>query len=124
MRYQCTARHRVIISQACFGSLLIVLGLLTGTTRAGDELARLPEAVDIATLDTQRARQRVGTLQFSQINEYAQVQDNQVIGGHSGNNLISEGAFDNVRGIATVIQNTGHNVAIQESMILNIVINP
>ena len=38
----------------------------------------------------------------------------------NGDNLIADGAFANASGIATVIQNSGNNVVIQDSTIVNI----
>lgn len=39
---------------------------------------------------------------------------------HNGSNTISNHAFDNVNGIPTVIQNSGNNVIIQSSTIVNL----
>ncbi len=39
---------------------------------------------------------------------------------NNGNNSISNHAFDNVNGIPTVIQNSGNNVIIQSSTIVNL----
>jgi hypothetical protein len=41
----------------------------------------------------------------------------------SGNNLVSGGAFTSSAGLPTVIQNSGNNVLIQNSTILNIRMN-
>ncbi len=38
----------------------------------------------------------------------------------NGDNLIADGAFANSSGIATVIQNSGNNVVIQDSTIVNV----
>ncbi|WP_026181623.1 hypothetical protein [Thioalkalivibrio sp. ALJ7] len=81
-------------------------------------------AVDTETLNLQRARQGVSNVQLGQVHSQIALHDNVVLGGHGGTNLIANGAFDNARGFSTVIQNTGHNVAIQESMIVNVTINP
>jgi hypothetical protein len=38
----------------------------------------------------------------------------------NGNNVISDGAFNNSSGIASVIQNSGNNVIIQDSTVVNV----
>ncbi len=82
------------------------------------------EVVDMATLDAQRARQGVTNIQLGQIHSRIDLTNNQVVNSSTGRNLVAPGAFDNARGISTIIQNSGNNVAIQESMIVNITINP
>lgn len=39
---------------------------------------------------------------------------------NNGNNTISDGAFANSSGIATVIQNSGNNVLIQDNTVVNV----
>lgn len=48
------------------------------------------------------------------------VRDNQAYNLTTGGNLISEGAFAGTSGFATVIQNSGNNVLIQNSTIVNV----
>jgi hypothetical protein len=82
------------------------------------------EVVDLATLDAQRARQGVTSIQLGQIHSRIDLANNHVVNSTTGKNFVAAGAFDNARGISTVIQNSGNNVAIQESMIVNITLNP
>ncbi len=42
----------------------------------------------------------------------------------SGGNVVSGSAFDNAAGLPTVIQNSGNNVLIQNSTIVNVRMNP
>ncbi|MDQ0010050.1 hypothetical protein J2T07_002240 [Luteibacter jiangsuensis] len=42
----------------------------------------------------------------------------------SGGNVVSGSAFDNSAGLPTVIQNSGNNVLIQNSTIVNVRMNP
>ncbi len=118
-------------------AILAGLVLMTGSAIAADtnenpvdpgSSSLLPmqtlTAVDTETLNLQRARQGVSNVQLGQVHSQIALHDNVVLGGHGGTNLIANGAFDNARGFSTVIQNTGHNVAIQESMIVNVTINP
>lgn len=48
------------------------------------------------------------------------MRDNQAYNLTTGGNLISEGAFAGSSGFATVIQNSGNNVLIQNSTIVNV----
>ena len=48
------------------------------------------------------------------------VRDNQAYNLTTGGNLISEGAFAGSSGFATVIQNSGNNVLIHNSTIVNV----
>jgi hypothetical protein len=50
---------------------------------------------------------------------------NNVLTGNvaTGNNQLSDQAFQHMSGIATVIQNTGNQVVIQDSTQINILIN-
>jgi len=82
------------------------------------------KTVDIETLGDQRARQGVAYTQLGRIDAQIDLRDNQVNGGVSGDNVLGQSAFDGARGISTIIQNTGHNVAIQESLIINIAVSP
>lgn len=47
---------------------------------------------------------------------------NTAINSVSGSNLISNGAFTDASGLTTAIQNSGNNVLIQNSTIVNVVI--
>lgn len=46
--------------------------------------------------------------------------ENVTIGGVTGNNLISSNAFTNAQGVVSLIQNSGNNVIIQNSTIVNL----
>lgn len=52
------------------------------------------------------------------------VQDNVAINNTTGNNSVSGEAFSDAAGFVTVIQNTGNNVLIQNSTIVNIALEP
>lgn len=63
-------------------------------------------------------------LQINDSQQAARVSNNVLSGNViTGNNSISDHAFDNMNGIATVIQNTGNQVVIQDSTQINILIN-
>lgn len=46
--------------------------------------------------------------------------DNQASNVNTGGNLVSDGSFTGASGFATVIQNSGNNVLIQNSTIVNV----
>lgn len=52
------------------------------------------------------------------------VQGNLALNTVSGNNTISGEAFQDTAGFVTVIQNTGNNVLIQNSTIVNVALDP
>ncbi|MCK0105199.1 hypothetical protein [Marinobacter sp. S0848L] len=63
-------------------------------------------------------------LQFNDTDQMATVTGNRLSGNVvTGANSISDHAFDNMSGIATVIQNSGNQVVIQDSTQVNILIN-
>lgn len=62
--------------------------------------------------------------QINNNQQNANVSDNLLSGNVvTGNNSISDNAFGNMSGVATVIQNTGNQVVIQDSTQINILIN-
>ncbi|WP_404365208.1 hypothetical protein [Marinobacter sp.] len=63
-------------------------------------------------------------LQLNDNQQQATVSDNLLSGNViTGDNSISGGAFANMNGVATIIQNTGNQVVIQDSTQINILIN-
>ncbi|WP_323751604.1 hypothetical protein [Marinobacter sp.] len=94
------------------------------------EVAISEEWMDLPTMDNDQlaeASGRQGVPMQWQLNENQQnalVTGNRLSGNSTtGNNLISDQAFQNMSGIATVIQNTGNQVVIQDSTQVNILIN-
>ncbi len=61
-----------------------------------------------------------GDLQVSSIFQGGNVQNNKVTGGITGNNRIGERAFEGASGLTNVIQNSGNNVLIQNSTVINL----
>lgn len=118
----------------CVGTLLLASGETVaeepqeGVVKVTEDSAELSKielkAVDSATLGAQRARQGVNFTQLSNIEAQIDLHGNSVEGAVSGDNILGEGVFSGAQGIATIIQNSGHNVAIQESLIINIAISP
>ncbi|MGM0952986.1 MAG: hypothetical protein ACQEW7_08400 [Pseudomonadota bacterium] len=83
------------------------------------------EPMSAEQLEAASGRQGV-PLQW-QLNEAEQnaVVSGNVLSGpvNTGDNWIADQAFENMSGIATVIQNTGNQVVIQDSTQINILIN-
>jgi len=50
----------------------------------------------------------------------AKLYDNQAIGNVTGTNSVSDSAFSGMSGFATVVQNSGNNVIVQNATILNV----
>ena len=84
-------------------------GFLTETAVSDSELdGYRGEGIDVLTLNKAELD---GTLN-----------GNTAVDSVTGSNLISNGAFANASGLSTAIQNSGNNVLIQNSTIVNVVI--
>lgn len=73
-------------------------------------------------LNTQRAREKIQVEQIT-VNDQDQdgdVTDNVAMGNTNGDNLINGEAFSNSSGFLSTVQNTGNNVLIQNSTIINV----
>ena len=78
---------------------------------------RLGSALGDTRLDAQRGGQGV---QLSEIKAKSLVSENTAHHLTTGNNTITESAFGQASGIPMVIQNSGNNVSIQNSTVLNL----
>lgn len=115
------------------GCITCVLGLalLTSTATALGETANNEEAwLQKSALSAQQLGETSGRQgvslqwQMNNSNQNANVSDNVLAGQvMTGNNLISGGAFQNMSGVATVIQNSGNQVVIQDTTQINVLIN-
>jgi predicted lipoprotein len=72
--------------------------------------ARGREGVDVATLNLQ--------------NVQATLNNNQASNNVSGYNVIADGSFAGASGITSVVQNSGNNVIIQDTTIVNVTVAP
>ena len=75
-------------------------------------------AIDNQALDAYRGGAELQVLNSSALDGV--VSDNQAYNLTTGSNLVTEGSFSGLSGISTVVQNTGNNVLIQNSTIVNI----
>ena len=75
-----------------------------------------------AELNTHRAKENFDIDQIT-INDQEQdgdVTDNVALGNTTGNNTINSDSFTNASGFTSTVQNTGNNVLIQHSTIINV----
>lgn len=63
------------------------------------------------------------TYQVNDSDQDAILRDNSIVGSITGDNSISGNAFSGMSGISTVIQNSGNQVIIQGSTMVNVLIN-
>lgn len=70
--------------------------------------------------EAELARQRGGDVHLNQNTATAVVEGNIASNLSTGNNTISDSAFANANGVPMVVQNSGNNVVIQNSTILNL----
>lgn len=129
-------RKLLIAALVLLGSALPVPGALAEPV--DPTMAEQSDAVDVSQcgpavsgkeLVEQNGRQ--DNIQLDQLNvqssninqDNARVDGNSLINpGATGINSVSDNAFANASGIATVIQNSGNQVLIQNSMILNLLL--
>lgn len=83
-------------------------------------------AVPEALLGNESAMARIelGSVVLNEQDVDGVVQGNIATGTTNGNNSISDNAFSGAAGFATAIQNTGNNVLIQNSTIINVSLDP
>lgn len=107
-----------------FSILVSVLGLGMSMAHAGSpettEITSWGRPVPSAQLDTQRGGTDTGPLTINANLLEAKLFDNSATGNVTGNNTITGGAFAESSGLATVIQNSGNNVIIQNGTVLNL----
>lgn len=110
---------RGVLKTVC---LFVAMGL-AGTVVAEEWMALPTMSAD--QLESTSGRQGVPLqLQLNENHQNGVVTGNTLSGSSTtGDNLISDQAFGNMSGIATVIQNTGNQVVIQDSTQVNIHIN-
>lgn len=111
-----TSLCHLLVSGLLFG------GVLFSPVYAGPEAPRErvfggASSLGAATLDSQRGGAEVRVLNASATD--GAVHDNLAYNVRTGSNLITEGALAGAAGIPVVVQNSGNNVLIQNSTIVN-----
>lgn len=79
--------------------------------------------VSDATLAQQSGSQGIDLLQIYDTEQNALLQDNWLKAGINGTNTIDGGSFSGATGFTSVIQNSGNNVIIQDTTLVNIMFN-
>ena len=90
-----------------------------------NQFENMKEAVQLEELD--EVRGRGGIVNMTTIvnsNIDAELSNNTANNNVTGFNVIDNGAFTEASGIFSIIQNTGNNVIIQDSTIVNVTIIP
>jgi hypothetical protein len=113
-----TTLRRIGCSALVIGAVLPVAVQAESLSLAPADLAAA--ALPATELASARGGSSLNLTQLSQVNGNAAVTGNSVVGGATGTNLLSGSAFSGSSGFATVIQNTGNHVIIQDTLILNV----
>lgn len=109
----------------CQNTLLLVVSLIAGAPAWGDADIDLVgsdgsmlgvAAMADDQLDQLRGRQTV----FNTNDVDGQLYNNEAISNVTGSNFVTDGSFAGMSGFATVIQNSGNNVLIQNATVLNL----
>lgn len=79
---------------------------------------------DVLGTESAMARIEIGGVVLNDQNVSGVVEGNVATDNTNGNNTISDNAFAGAAGFATAIQNTGNNVLIQNSTIINVSTDP
>lgn len=82
------------------------------------------EKASIEELDNARGREGIDVTTLNNMNVRATLTDNNATNNTSGFNIIDHGSFAGAGGMFSVIQNSGNNVLIQDSTIINVTILP
>ncbi len=82
------------------------------------------KTVSIDELENARGREGVDITALNNMNVSATLRDNTANNNVTGANVIDTSSFAGASGMFSVIQNTGNNVVIQDSTIVNVTILP
>ena len=114
------------IMRIYFSILVSVFGFGMTLAHAGSpettEITSWGHPVPSAQLDTQRGGTETSPLTINANMLNAKLFDNSATDNVTGNNTITGGAFAGASGLATVIQNSGNNVIIQNGTVLNLTV--
>ncbi|GAM67949.1 hypothetical protein JCM19236_2104 [Vibrio sp. JCM 19236] len=100
---------------------LCTISLVFASTVYADDIALPDELVSVDEMQQSRGGQHIEldyTSLASDIDGFSS--GNSAINTVNGNNVLSSGAFADSSGISNVIQNTGNNVLIQNSTVVNL----
>lgn len=98
----------------------VALALAVSSVWADESLVQGDVVFDAAISEDMLADQRGKALITNTNDLDAELYENSVVDAVTGSNIVSEGSLANNAGLATMIQNSGNNVLIQNALILNI----
>ena len=102
-------------------STLLLISPISTKALADQENQPAMEALGSAVSEDTLSANRGGHTEVVNTNNLkAQLYNNQASYNITGTNTVNDGAFTNASGFATVIQNSGNNVIIQNATILNL----
>ena len=87
----------------------------------GDALFAAP--LDTEEMESHRGMSSQYHAQLGLLSGQAVLTDNEIGTAYTGDNSVSHGAFSDVHGITSVIQNSGNHVIIQDSTVLNVTVS-
>lgn len=93
---------------------------ILSTVHSAVVLRQFGDAADQTSLENERGGSKSVETPLSSIVSGGAVSNNRAVDVVTGSNAIREGSFANVNGLPVVIQNTGANVLIQNSTIVNV----
>lgn len=100
---------------------LCTLGMIVAFSAHAETITLSDESVSLETMNDARGGQNVELdLVYAESDVDGISSDNVATNTVSGNNILSPGAFADSSGISSVIQNTGNNVLIQNSTVVNL----
>ena len=104
-----------------------ILSLFIVESACSEEVMWDVFSANIVLLDDLDKERGLGGVDLTVLNEnniHGTLTDNVATNNITGNNVIDASSFANAAGVVSVIQNTGNNVLIQNSTIVNFVITP
>lgn len=122
-------RTMLKIVKSCFITLLVVI-MQSQAAKADfvqdqdKSLFSSTETVLSDELDNARGREGVNMTTLNNMNVRTTLSDNHATDNVNGYNVIDQGSFAQASGITSVIQNSGNNVVIQDSTMVNVTIIP
>ncbi len=111
----CVLLSTLVITPFCLTSTAAEMGNIDQDVEGQDQLS-------LNELDHERAKGATEWLSINDTDMDANMNNNVVNSSTNGNNGVSNGAFSNSSGFATVIQNSGNHVIIQNSTIVNLTV--
>ncbi|MDI1276459.1 hypothetical protein [Methylobacter sp.] len=117
------------ILKNCVLTLLVVIvqsqAAQAGAVQNQDKLLfSQTETALLEELDNARGREGVDIFTLNNMNVRATLSDNVANHNVNGYNIIDHGSFAQTSGITDVVQNSGNNVIIQNSTMVNVTIAP